>query len=267
MTLASTRVKVATANEAAAEAVKDVDVDVVAIYPITPQTTVVEKIAEFVANGDLDAELIYVESEHSAMSALIGASACGARAFTSTSSQGLIYMHEVLHIASGMRLPLVMCVAMRALSAPISIWNDHSDLMSVRDSGWVIYVASSAQEVYDTTVMAYRLAEDPEVLLPVMVAYDGFIASHTAEPFEPAGRERALELSPKRRTWSRLDPDSPITMGTITSPEYYYEFKYQQVVAMEKALEKARELERAAQRVLGRSYGLIETYKIEDADV
>ncbi|MEM5873755.1 MAG: ferredoxin oxidoreductase, partial [Acidilobaceae archaeon] len=158
-------------NYVVAYAVKDADVDVIAIYPITPQTAVGEKLAEFVANGEIDAELIHVESEHSALSALIGASATGARTFSSTSSQGLEYMHEVLHIASGMRLPIVMGVATRALSAPINIWNDYSDLMNARDTSWITIIASTAQEVYDSVIEAYMIGEDPRVLLPVIVAY------------------------------------------------------------------------------------------------
>uniref|UniRef100_A0A7J3ZKY3 2-oxoacid oxidoreductase (ferredoxin) n=1 Tax=Fervidicoccus fontis TaxID=683846 RepID=A0A7J3ZKY3_9CREN len=258
--------KALSANEAVAEAVKDLDVDVIAAYPITPQTTVVEKLAEYVANGLLDAEFVPVESEHSALSVVLGASAVGARSFTATSSQGLIYMHEMLHIASGLRLPIVMSVAMRALSAPISIWNDHSDVMNVRDSGWIIYFVSSAQEAYDTTLMAYRLAEDPSVLLPVMVAYDGFIASHTIEPVSVEGRDAALDFAPKRVTWETLDPKNPVTMGAITSPDYYYEIKYQQVDAMKKALERARDVEREFGNRFGRGYGLVEGYMVEDAE-
>ena len=261
------RLKALSANEAVAEAVKDLDVDVIAAYPITPQTPVVEKLAEYVANGLLDAEFIHVESEHSALSAVLGASAVGARSFTATSSQGLLYMHEVLHIASGLRLPIVMGVATRALSAPISIWNDHSDIMNVRDSGWVIYFVSSAQEAYDTTIMAYRLAENPEVLLPVMVVYDGFIASHAIEPVRVEGRNAALEFAPKKVSWETLNPQKPVTMGAITSPDYYYEIKYQQVVAMERALEKAREVEREFGARFGRGYGLVEEYMMDDAEI
>ncbi len=173
-----------TSNYAAAYAAKDAEVDVVAAYPITPQTPAVEKMAEFIANGELSAEYIPVESEHSALSALIGASAAGARVFTATSSQGLLYMFELLYIASGLRLPIVMGLATRAVSAPISIHGDYQDFAATRDSGWVIMIASSAQEVYDSIIMAYRIAEDNRVLLPVMVSYDGFLMSHTTEPVE-----------------------------------------------------------------------------------
>ncbi|MCE4620520.1 MAG: ferredoxin oxidoreductase [Desulfurococcales archaeon] len=255
-------------NYAAAYAVKDLDVDVIAAYPITPQTTVVEKIAEFIANGELNAEMIHVESEHSALSATIAASAAGARAFTATASQGLELMHEILHIASGLRLPVVMSIATRALSAPISIWNDYSDLMNTRDTSWITLIASSAQEVYDSIVQAYRIAEDPEVMLPVMVAYDGYLMSHTYEPvLVPEDNKPILDYAPKNYNRIKLDPERPISMGTLTGPEWYYEFKYQQVVAMKKALEKARKADEEFKARFGRGYGLIETFNVEDADV
>ncbi|MEM0112622.1 MAG: ferredoxin oxidoreductase, partial [Fervidicoccaceae archaeon] len=228
--------KALSTNKAVAEAVKDSDVDVVAAYPITPQTTVVERIAELIGEGQLEAEIIHVESEHSALSAVIGASAVGARVFTATASQGLALMHEVLHITSGLRLPVVMSVAMRSLSAPISIFNDHSDVMNQRDSGWIMIFASTAQEAYDSIIQAYRIAENPEVLLPVMVTYDGYLMSHTIEPVEVLGKYVSEEYIPKKQTWNVLDPDKPITMGTITSPDYYYEFKYSQAVALEGSL-------------------------------
>lgn len=260
------RPKPMSTNSAVAAAVKDLDVDVVSAYPITPQTTVVEKIAEYIANGELEAEMIHVESEHSALSAALAAAATGARAFTATASQGLALMHEILHIVSGLRVPLVMSIAMRALSAPISIWNDHSDLLNARDSGWVIYFVHTAQEAYDTVLQAYRVAEDPEVLLPVMVAYDGFVMSHTVEPVVTVGRENALSYAPKRPFPYKLDPDKPVTIGTLAGPEWYYEFKYQQVQAMAKALEKAREADREFERRFGRSYGVMECFMCEGAD-
>ena len=253
-------------NYAVAHAVKDLDVDVIAAYPITPQTTVVEKISEFVANGELDAEFIHVESEHSAMSATIAASLAGARAFTATASQGLALMHEMLYIAAGLRAPVVMSVAMRALSAPISIWNDQSDVFGSRDSGWVIYFAHTAQEAYDTVIQAYRLAEDPDVLLPVMVAYDGYVMSHTTEPVVTEERAEVLKFAPKRPYPYRLDPDRPVTIGTIVPPEYYYEFKYQQVKAHEKALVKAEEIDGEFGKTFGRSYGVMECYMCDEAE-
>ncbi|MCE4600339.1 MAG: ferredoxin oxidoreductase [Desulfurococcales archaeon] len=255
-------------NYAVAYAVKDLDVDVVAAYPITPQTTVVEKISEFIANGELDAEMIHVESEHSALSATIAASAAGARAFTATASQGLELMHEILHIASGLRLPVVMSIATRALSAPISIWNDYSDIMNARDTSWVTILASTAQEVYDSVVQAFRIAEDPEVMLPVMVGYDGYLMSHTYEPvLVPSDNKPILEYAPKNYNRIKLDPERPVTMGTLAGPEWYYEIKYQQVAAMKKALDKAREADEEFKAMFGRGYGLIETYMVDDADV
>ncbi|MEB3755636.1 MAG: ferredoxin oxidoreductase, partial [Desulfurococcales archaeon] len=208
-------------NSAIATAVRDLDVDVVSAYPITPQTTVVEKIAEYIANGELDAEMIHVESEHSALSAAIGSAAAGARSFTATASQGLALMHEILHIASGGRVPVVMSVATRALSAPISIWNDHSDVMNARDSGWIIAFVSSAQEAYDTVIQAFKVAEDPEVLLPFMVVYDGYLMSHTMEPVVTEDREKVLAYAPKRDYPYKLDPQKPLTIGTITDPNWY----------------------------------------------
>ncbi|MEM0026432.1 MAG: ferredoxin oxidoreductase [Ignisphaera sp.] len=256
-------------NYAAAHAVKDVDVDVVAAYPITPQTTVVEKIAEFIANGELNAEMIHVESEHSALSACIGASAAGARVFTATSAQGLELMHEMLHIASGLRLPIVMSIAARALSAPLSIWGDYSDVMNTRDSSWITIIASTAQEVYDSIIQAYKVAENPDVLLPVMVAYDGFTMSHTYEPVYVAkDRSIILDYVPKKRpSWNVLDVEKPITMGVVANPDWYYEFKYQQVVAMEKSPEVLKEAFQEFEKRFGRRYGFIETYNLENSKI
>ena len=253
-------------NSAIATAVRDLDVDVVSAYPITPQTTVVEKISEYIANGELDAEMIHVESEHSALSAAIGSAAAGARSFTATASQGLALMHEILHIASGGRVPVVMSVATRALSAPISIWNDHSDVMNARDSGWIIAFVSSAQEAYDTVVQAFKVAEDPEVLLPFMVVYDGYLMSHTMEPVITEDREKVLAYAPKRNYPYKLDPQKPLTIGTITDPNWYYEFKYQQVETMKVALDKFREADKGFSNVFGRNYGVLECVHCEDAD-
>ncbi len=256
-------------NYAVAYAVKDCDVDVVAAYPITPQTTVVEKISEFIANGELDAEMIHVESEHSALSAVVGAAAVGARVFTATASQGLELMHEILHIASGLRLPVVMTIAARALSAPISIWCDYGDVMNTRDTSWITLIASSAQEVYDTVIQAFKIAEDPRVLLPVMVAYDGYLMSHTYEPVyvaeDPTPIREFVPKNPKSRIV--LDPEKPVTMGPIARPEWYYEIKYQQVEAMKRAYDVVKEVDAEFGKRFGRSYGVIETYKLEDADV
>jgi len=256
-------------NYAAAYAAKDADVDVVAAYPITPQTTVVEKIAEFIANGELQAEMIHVESEHSALSACIGAASAGARVFTATSAQGLELMHELLYIASGLRLPIVMSIASRALSAPISIWGDYSDVMATRDSSWITIIASSAQEVYDSIIQAYKVAENPDVLLPVMVAYDGFLMSHTYEPVYVAkDRSTILEFVPKRKPlWNILDPDKPITVGAVGNPDWYYEFKYQQVVAIENSLNILKQVFEEFDKRFERNYSFIETYNMDGSDI
>ncbi|MEN2999545.1 MAG: ferredoxin oxidoreductase [Acidilobaceae archaeon] len=254
-------------NYAVAYAVREVDVDVIAAYPITPQTGVVEKLSELIAAGELDAEMIHVESEHSALSAMVGASAAGARVFTATSAQGLEFMHEVLPIASGMRLPIVMAIATRAVSAPINIWCDYSDLMNIRDTSWITTIASTAQEVYDSIIEAYMVAEDPRVLLPAIVAYDGFWMSHTYEPlFLPEDPREVRELVPRRRR-ERLDPERPITLGTLVGPDWYYELKYQQVEAMKAAREIIGEAKEKMQKVLGRSYEPVEGYEAEGADV
>jgi pyruvate/2-oxoacid:ferredoxin oxidoreductase alpha subunit len=254
-------------NYAVAYAVRDVDVDVIAAYPITPQTGVVEKLAEMIANGELEAEMIHVESEHSALSTIIGASAAGARVFTATSSQGLEFMHEVLHIASGMRLPLVMSVATRAVSAPINIWCDYSDLMNVRDSSWITFIASTAQEVYDTIIEAYMVAEDPRILLPVIVAYDGFWMSHTYEPLHVVADKHYVRSLVPRRDRVKLDPLKPVTMGSLVGPDWYYEIKYQQVEAMREAYDILRERDRDMGKVLGRRYEPVEAYNIDDAEI
>ncbi|MEM1927315.1 MAG: ferredoxin oxidoreductase [Acidilobaceae archaeon] len=255
-------------NYATAYAVRDADVDVIAVYPITPQTAVAEKLSEFIANGEMDAELIHVESEHSALSALVGAAATGARTFTSTSSQGLEYMHEILHIASGMRLPIVMAVATRALSAPINIWNDYSDLMNARDTSWITIIASSAQEVYDSIIEAYMISEDPRVLLPVAVAYDGFWMSHTYEPlYIPANREFVRKLLPKRLREVRLDPDRPLTFGSVGGPDYYAKVKAIQRRAMLESIEVIREADSRIAKAFGRVYAPLESYMLEDAEI
>ncbi|WP_069807663.1 transketolase C-terminal domain-containing protein [Vulcanisaeta thermophila] len=255
-----------TSNYAVAYAVKDVDVDVVAAYPITPQTTIIEKIAEFVANGELDAEFIPVESEHSALSAMVGASAAGARVFTATSSQGLELMHEILHITSGLRLPVVMATPGRALSAPISIHGDYQDIMNARDTGWIIIIASTAQEVYDSIIMAYRIAEDSRVLLPVMVAYDGFLMSHTMEPVELYHEELVRRFTPRNRSRPRLDPRNPITMGVIASPDWYYEIKYQVINAIKESKSVIKEIQGEFNKAFGTDYDVVEQYRVDDAD-
>ncbi|WP_457619429.1 pyruvate synthase subunit PorA [Methanopyrus sp.] len=264
-----TEIHVINGNYAVAEAVRMVDVDVIAAYPITPQTPIVEYLSEFVSNGELDAEFIHVESEHSAISAVIGASATGARVFTATASQGLALMHEILFIASGLRLPIVMANANRALSAPINIWCDHSDSMAQRDTSWIQLYCESNQEVFDTVVQAYRIAEHEDVLLPVMVCLDGFTLSHTLEPVEipEEGKVRSFvgEYEPFH---CYLDPEDPMTLGPVGGPDSYMEFKKMQHDAMKRAREVIGEVNKEFSDEFGRSYGdgLIEEYNTEDAD-
>lgn len=251
-------------NYAVAYAVKMADVDVIAAYPITPQTTIVEKLSDFVANGELDAEYVNVESEHSAMSACVGASLTGARVFTATSSQGLAYMHEVLFMASALRTPIVMTNVNRALSAPLNIWNDHSDAMAERDSGWIQLWASSAQEALDTTIEAFKIAED--VLLPVMVNIDGFIVSHTYEPVTLPDEGEVKRYIPSKPLTNRLSPRLAYSVGVVGPPEYYYEMKYQAVDAMERSRQRIKEIEADFNRRFGKDYKDINAYYMEDAE-
>jgi len=251
---------------AVSEAVKLANADVVAAYPITPQTHIVESLAEMVANGELDAEYIPVESEHSAMSACLGSAAAGARTFTATAGQGLELMHEVLYIAASCRLPVVMVVADRALSAPLSVWGDHSDVMAVRDTGWIQIFAENAQEAHDLTLWAFRVAEDPAVLFPVMVHIDGFNLSHVTEPVLLSDQADVDKFLPVNKYPLPLHPDRPVTMGAFGPPNIYTEAKKAQEVAYSKigpTLQKGfEELEKG----FGRRYNAIETYRTEDAD-
>lgn len=252
---------------AAAEAAKLADVDVVAAYPITPQTHIVEHLAELVADGELDAEYVPVESEHSAISACIGSSAAGARTFTATCAQGLALMHEILFIASALRTPIVMVVVNRALSGPISIWNDHSDIMAERDCGWIQTFAENGQEVFDLTLHAIRVAEDHRVLLPIMVNLDGFILSHVIEPIEIPDREDVRNFLPDFEPVLRLDPDKPVSMGPVGIPEVYTEVKKQVDEALVASKGPIIEAWEEFGRTFGRHYKPIETYKSEDAEV
>lgn len=236
---------------AVAEAVKQANVDVIAAYPITPQTHIVEELSEYVANGELDAEYIPVESEHTAMSAAIGSSAAGARTYTATAAQGLALMHEILYIASGLRLPIVMTVANRALSAPISIWNDHSDIMSERDIGWVQIFAENGQEAYDLSIIGFKIAEDHRVLLPLCVNVDGFILTHMIEPVFFADQKAVDSFLPPYEPLLTLNPDKPATMGPVGVPEVYIESKKQ----CEQALINSREVVAEAFAEWGKSFG------------
>ncbi|MGA2466612.1 MAG: transketolase C-terminal domain-containing protein [Thermodesulfobacteriota bacterium] len=251
---------------AAAEAVKQANVDVVSAYPITPQTHIVEHLSELVANGEMDAEFFCVESEHSALSVCVGSEATGARSFTCTSSQGLALMSEITYIASALRLPIVMIISNRTLSAPLSIWNDHSDVMSIRDCGWVQFFTENGQEVYDHVFIAYRLGEDREVLLPVIVNMDGFILSHVIEPIEMIEQEKVDQFLPPYQPLHRLHPDRPVTMGAFALPSIFAEAKKAQEVVIQSSISKIIEVWKAFGVLTGRYYNPIETYRSEDAD-
>ncbi|AKG92086.1 Pyruvate ferredoxin oxidoreductase alpha subunit [Geoglobus ahangari] len=251
-----------TGNQAAAMAARDARVDVVAAYPITPSTPVVEEIARMVETGEMDAKLILVESEHSAMAACIGASASGSRTFTATSSHGLAYMHELLHYAVNARTPVVMAVANRAIGPGWNIWADLSDAMSQRDTGWIQLYCSSNQEIYDTILMAYRVAENRGVMLPAMVCYDGFVLSHTAMPVE-TGVEGFLDgyESP----WN-LNFDEPETFGNILPPDYYMELRKDIVESHRRAVKIMREVEEEFEELTGRRTPLlVEEYRTDGA--
>jgi pyruvate ferredoxin oxidoreductase alpha subunit len=251
---------------AASIAAKLARVEVVSAYPITPQTHIVEHLSELVAQGELDAIYINVESEHSAMSACVGAAAAGARTFTSTSAQGLELMHEILFIASGMRLPIVMATVNRALSSPLSIWGDHSDVMAARDGGWIMLFCENGQEVVDTILMAFKIAEDHRVLLPVMVNLDGFSLSHVIEPIEFPSEKEADEFLPPYKPMYTLHPDRPVTMGAYAMPELYTEAKFAQETAIVNSKKVVREVMEDFGRRFGRQYRLVETYNTDTAD-
>ncbi|MEM3773905.1 MAG: pyruvate ferredoxin oxidoreductase [Candidatus Bathyarchaeia archaeon] len=257
-----------TANHIAGYAAKAARVKVVAAYPITPQTTVVEKIAEFVENGEMDAEYIRVESEHSAMAACIGAAAAGVRTFTATSAHGLALMHEALHWASGSRLPIVMAVVNRAMGAPWSIWPDLSDSLSQRDTGWIQFYCADNQEVFDTIIQAYRICEDERVFLPAMVCLEGFILSHTYMPVKIHDQEEIDAFLPPYRSGWILDVNNPFSHANLVSPEWYMEFRYMIQEAMENAKRLIPEIDKEYGRRFGFQYGgLIDKYMCEDADL
>lgn len=254
-------------NEAQAEAMRQINPDVVAAYPITPQTEIVMQFAQFVADGKVDTEYVPVESEHSAMSACIGAAAAGARAMTATSSQGLALMWELLYIASGLRLPIVMAVVARALSANLNIHCDHSDVMGARDSGWIQIFAEDPQEAYDSLIQAVVIAE--RARLPVMVITDGFIISHAVHPVtvypDEAVREFIGEYKPEV---SLLDVQNPVTMGPVDLPDYYMEHKRQQTEAMKRAKEIILQVGEEFANFFGtKTYGYMELEAMDDAEV
>ncbi|MGC9795742.1 pyruvate synthase subunit PorA [Fervidobacterium riparium] len=256
-----------TGAEAIAYAMKQINPDVVAAYPITPQTPVVEYFAKYVADGVVDTEMIPVESEHSAMSAVVGAAAAGARSFTATASVGLALMHEVVFIAASLRLPIVMAVANRALSGPINIHCDHSDAMAERDSGWIQLWAENAQEAYDFTVMAYRIAEHPDVRMPVMVNFDGFIISHGVEVVETLDDEVVKNFVGKPiRMNPLLDTSKPVTYGPLDLYDYYFEHKRQQIEAMKHVPRVFKQVAEEFAKISGRKYDLVDEYMVDDAE-
>ncbi len=256
-----------TGAQAVAEAMRQINPDVVAAYPITPQTPIVEQFASFVANGIVDTEMIPVESEHSAMSCTVGASAAGARAMCATASQGLALMWEVVAAVPGLRLPIVMPIVNRALSAPINIHCDHSDSMGATTIGWIQIYSENAQEAYENTLLAIRLAEHKDVLLPVMVMQDGFIISHGVENVEIFDDDKVKEFVGERHPDRYLlDVDHPYTIGPLALPDYYFEIKRQQEEAMENALKVYLEVGDELSKISGHKYPYFEEYKTEDAE-
>jgi pyruvate ferredoxin oxidoreductase alpha subunit len=267
-------------DEAIALAAKQCDVDVVAAYPITPQTIIVEKFSEYVANGEVQTEFVCTESEHSAITACLAASATGARTFTASASAGLALMHEMLFVTSGSRAPVVMAVANRALSSPLNIHGDQSDSMAERDSGWIQIYVENAQEAYDSIIQAFKIAEDVDVSLPIIVGLDGFTLSHSLERVDVLSDEAVKQYVGERQLPNvlthegktvpfKLDPENPMTMGPIAFQNYYFEFKRQQEEGMKNALKKIQEVNREYAKVSGRSYGngLIDAYSLVDAEI
>ena len=257
-----------TANDAAAMALKQVNPDVAAVFPITPQTELMHKFSQYVADGDVDTELINVESEHSAMSATVGAAAAGARAITATSANGLALMWEILYIASSLRLPIVMPEVNRALSGNINIHCDHSDTMGARDAGWIQLFSENAQETYDNVIQAFRIAEHSDILLPAMATLDGFILSHTMETLEVAGADQDVKdfVGEYKPAYSLL-ADDPITVGPLDLQDFYFEHKRAQYEAMKRVPEIVKSVAAEYKEFSGREYGFFEEYKLDDADL
>ncbi|HNY65393.1 MAG TPA: transketolase C-terminal domain-containing protein [Deltaproteobacteria bacterium] len=251
---------------AMSEAVAQANVDVIAAYPITPQTHIVEHLSEIVADGHLDAEYVPVESEHSAMSVCCGSAAVGARTFTSTSSQGLALMSEIFTIAAAMRLPIVMALANRSLSSPLSIWNDHSDVMSVRDAGWIHVFVESGQESYDHVFTSFRIAEDPAVMLPVAINLDGFILTHMIEPIWFEDDETIRKYLPDMKMKNALHPDNPVSMGCFGMPEIYTEAQMSRQVGVVNSYDTIVKAWKEWGDLTGRYYHPVETYKADDAE-
>ncbi len=255
-------------NEAAAIAMKQINPDVVAAFPITPSTEIPQYFSTFVSNGTVDTEFVAVESEHSAMSACVGAEAAGARAMTATSANGLSYMWEMIYIASSLRLPIVMSLVNRAVSGPLNIHNDHSDAMGVRDAGWIMLFSENNQEAYDNLIMAHRIAENKDVLLPLMVCQDGFITSHSIENIELIEDDRVKEfVGTYKPEHYLLNDKEPIAVGPLDVQSYLFEHKYQQAKAMRNAKKVILEVAKDFEKMTGRKYSFFEEYRIEDAEI
>ncbi len=255
-------------NEATANALMLAKVGVVSTYPITPQSPIAEKLADFVAQGKLKAKYILVESEHSALSCAIGAQLTGIRAATATSSVGLAYMHEVLGVASGCRIPVIMPVVNRALVSPWSLWCDHQDTMAERDSGWLQFYVENVQEVLDTILIAYKIAEHEDILLPAMICMDGFFVSHSSQSVMVPDQQSVDTFLPKYESRNLfLDPRNPMFINDLTSPEEFSEMRFQQKTAFENALRIIPEVQEEFFNMYGRKYEMLESYQCEDAEV
>ena len=255
-------------NEATAIAMKQINPDVVAAFPITPSTEIPQYFSTFVANGDVDTEFVAVESEHSAMSATIGASAAGSRAMTATSANGLSLMWEMVYIASSLRLPIVMALVNRAVSGPLNIHNDHSDAMGVRDAGWIMLFSENNQEAYDNMLMAHRIAENKNVLLPVMVCQDGFITSHSIENIELESDEEVKKfVGTYKPEHYLLNDKEPMAIGPLDLQAYLFEHKTQQAEAMRNAKKVIKEVAEDFEKWTGRKYEFFEKYKLDDAEI
>ena len=255
-------------NEAAATAMKQINPDVVAAFPITPSTEIPQYFSTFVSNGSVDTEFVAVESEHSAMSACVGAEAAGSRAMTATSSNGLSFMWEMIYIASSLRLPIVMSLVNRAVSGPLNIHNDHSDAMGVRDAGWIMLFSENNQEAYDILLMAHRIAEHKDVLLPLMVCQDGFITSHSIETIDLLEDDKVKDfVGTYKPDHYLLNHEEPISMGPLDLQGYLFEHKAAQAEAMKNAKKVILEVAEEFEKLTGRKYGLFEEYKLDDAEI
>ena len=255
-------------NEAAAIAMKQINPDVVAAFPITPSTEIPQYFSTFVSNGTVDTEFVAVESEHSAMSACVGAEAAGARAMTATSANGLSYMWEMIYIASSLRLPIVMSLVNRAVSGPLNIHNDHSDAMGVRDAGWIMLFSENNQEAYDNLIMAHRIAENKDVLLPLMVCQDGFITSHSIENIELIEDDKVKGfVGTYKPEHYLLNDKEPIAVGPLDVQSYLFEHKYQQAEAMRNAKKVILDVSKDFEKMTGRKYSFFEEYRMDDAEI